>query len=211
MFNQHYFPQNLTDFQLPHSDCLHEWILKEGSGNIPYFSCGSYLEITKWGTCKNCKRQMYNLHLKQNFNITIPKTYTVKGSTQNLLLETRVSVLETQLNLLETELATLRQHIEDQADSKQKCPLHVEEGTELVFIKTPIICNTGRFVDIRVQCTLNIQGHELSLQAFIDSSTTNSTIDKYLLWSTNLWLVLNLMNKNLLVINKQKCSNLILY
>lgn len=33
MFNQHYFSQNLIDFQLPHSDCLHEWILKEGSDN----------------------------------------------------------------------------------------------------------------------------------------------------------------------------------
>lgn len=25
MYNQHYFPQNLTDFQLPHSNCLNDW------------------------------------------------------------------------------------------------------------------------------------------------------------------------------------------
>lgn len=53
----------------------------------------------------------------------------------------------------------------------------------MVFIRTPSIYNTRRSVDLRVQCTLMVQGHELKLHAFIDSGATNSTIDETILLS----------------------------
>lgn len=69
-----------------------------------------------------------------------------------MLLETRVSVLETRLNLLETKLTSLKQLVEDQtkANPKGKRPLEFEGDTDLVFIKTLSICNTGRSIDIQV-------------------------------------------------------------
>lgn len=51
------------------------------------------------------------------------------------------------------------------------------------------ICNIGHSVDIRVTCHLNIHGHEVLLHAFLNSGTTNSTIDEATLlsiWSTTL-------------------------
>lgn len=38
----------------------------------------------------------------------------------------------------------------------------------MIFIKIPSICNTNRSIDIRVQCSLSIQGCELILQTFLD-------------------------------------------
>lgn len=48
----------------------------------------------------------------------------------------------------------------------------------MVFVKTSSICNTGRTVDLRVQCTLSIQRHKLQLQALIDSGASSSSIDE---------------------------------
>lgn len=67
-------------------------------------------------------------------------------------------MLETRLNLLETEIVTLRQQIanheeyENIATLRQKGILHIHEdtNTNLIFISTPSICNTGRSVDLRV-------------------------------------------------------------
>lgn len=50
--------------------------------------------------------------------------------------------------------------------------------TDMVFIKTSSICNIGHAVDIGVQCIVNIHGHKLTLHAFLDSGSTNSTIDE---------------------------------
>lgn len=60
-----------------------------------------------------------------------------------MLLETIVSVLEPSLNLLETDLANLRHQLVDQIDPKGKRCIEYEGDTDLVFIKTPSIYNTG--------------------------------------------------------------------
>lgn len=51
----------------------------------------------------------------------------------------------------------------------------------MVFIKTPSIYNNSRAIDLRVQCSLNIQGHHLDLQALIDTGATSSTVDEDIL------------------------------
>lgn len=119
------------------------------------------------------------------------KTHAICSSTSNLLLKTQVSILETRHNLLETELDCLRHTIEEQYDPKGKRPSKLDD-LDMVFIKTPSIYNFGRSVDIRIQCALNIQGHTLTSQAFLDSEATQSTIDETILLS---FLPANLIKK----------------
>lgn len=178
-------------------NCSHEWLLKEGMDNIPCFGCGFYPTISKRGTYKTCRCQICNLCLKQLFNISIPDTHMVQGSTHNLLLETWVYVLETRLSLLETELANLQQIFKDQKDPKGKRSFDREEDIDMVLSKTPNICNTECSIDIRVQCTLNIQGHELTLHAFLDSGATQSTIDEAILLSFLLATLIKITNSPL--------------
>ena len=65
----------------------------------------------------------------------------------------------------------------------------------MVFIKTPSICNTNKTLDVRVKCLVNIHGHEFTLQAFLDSGATNSTIDEATL--------LSILPKNLIKTSSQ--------
>lgn len=98
----HFVPIPGSDLQ-----CPHEWTLREGNDNIPCFNCGYNSSVIKRGKCKHGKKQICNICLKELFDLIIPETHTVKTSTRNVLLETKVSVLEKRRNLLETEVTNL--------------------------------------------------------------------------------------------------------
>lgn len=171
--------------------CTHEWLLKEGTTHAPCFSCGFYPSLTKRGTCKHCRKQICNTCLQTDYQILIPELPKHNNTpTRTQLLEARISVLESRLNILETQFQQQQtctpqpefvQHTHHPELPSTSTPLPFLSDQNMVFIKTPSICNTSRAIDLRVQCRLNIQGHHLDIQALIDTGATSSTVDEDIL------------------------------
>lgn len=121
---------------------------------MPCFNCSFYPTLNKRGTCKHYKKQIYNTCLQTDYQITIPEVLSKHNTpTRIQVLEVRIFVLKTRLNMLETQFQ--QQPLDPPLPiSSFPSPAHdytpLSSEHNMVFIKTPSICNTSRAIDSRV-------------------------------------------------------------